>query len=246
MKISELFSRLAAFFYVPKCVACQERLDPDGGALCPTCLAAYMQEKATACPYCGSPFSSCLCATETLKRAGIDRVVKLFQYHPHDGRAVQNRLLFAIKRRGLAPAIELLAEELSANLELGLPRERDGLILTYAPRSPKARARYGFDHMEILGREVARRLGVTFDGLLIRKDGKEQKGLESRTARFCNMRGAFEAPADPRLRTADILLLDDVTTSGATLVSAVRALRAAGAKRITVAVLGCTLMKKNG
>ncbi|MBQ2719868.1 MAG: phosphoribosyltransferase, partial [Clostridia bacterium] len=40
-----------------------------------------------------------------------------------------------------------------------------------------------------------------------------------------------------------ILLLDDVTASGATLVSAVRALRRAGYRSITVAVLGCRILR---
>ena len=95
--------------------------------------------------------------------------------------------------------------------------------------------------MEILSRAVAKRLGLAWRPLLVRHGGNEQKKSRSRTARFRNMQNAYRVKRNAHLAGKRILLLDDVVASGATLSSAMRALRRAGARRITVAVLGYTV-----
>ena len=55
--------------------------------------------------------------------------------------------------------------------------------------------------------------------------------------RFTNVRRAFRARRSQRFNSRHVLLVDDVLTTGATCSEAARALRAAGAARITVAVL---------
>ena len=51
------------------------------------------------------------------------------------------------------------------------------------------------------------------------------------------MRRAFAVRAGYHLRDAHVLLVDDILTTGATCSEAARALRAAGAARVTVAVV---------
>ena len=92
--------------------------------------------------------------------------------------------------------------------------------------------------MAILSRAVAARLGLAWQPLLVRRGGREQKKSLSRTARFRNMQNAYRIKGEIDLKERRILLLDDVVASGATLASAMRALRHAGGRRITVATLG--------
>ena len=58
-----------------------------------------------------------------------------------------------------------------------------------------------------------------------------------------NMKTAYSYRGREGLSGAHVILLDDVVTSGATLMFASRVLRRAGAKRVTAAVLGSTLVK---
>src|SRR5439155_26039653 len=57
------------------------------------------------------------------------------------------------------------------------------------------------------------------------------------SARRENVRGAFRATADPRLRGQTVLLVDDVLTTGSTASEAARALKAVGVARVVVAAL---------
>ena len=79
------------------------------------------------------------------------------------------------------------------------------------------------------------------DALTRLSDGPAQHRL-ARQERLRNLRGAFAVPLDglQRLRDARVLLVDDVTTTGATLAAAAQALRAAGAARVDALVFART------
>lgn len=68
---------------------------------------------------------------------------------------------------------------------------------------------------------------------------RDQAGL-GQQARARNLSNAFTATRPGLLTGADVVLVDDVLTSGATLAEAARALRVAGARRVTAAVLAAT------
>ncbi|MEY4581963.1 MAG: hypothetical protein RL701_6666 [Pseudomonadota bacterium] len=89
----------------------------------------------------------------------------------------------------------------------------------------KLRAR-GWNQSALLARPVARVLGVPMRPSWLRRvrDTATQAGL-SRTARHSNVAGAFRAAPVPGMR---VLLIDDVKTTGATLLEATRCLEARG------------------
>lgn len=238
--MGRLLSRFRDLLFVPRCAGCGERLLPGGGALCEACYASYDLERNMGCPFCGAPFASCVCPGETLKRGGVTHLPKLFRYHPHGG-GVSNRMIYLLKHRAPRPLVELLARELAAAIRPYLPEGKGELLVTFAPRSRRAGRRYGLDHMAILSRAVAKELGAEWRQLLLRRDGGEQKKYPTRRERFQNMKGAYSYIGREELRGRRILLLDDVTTSGATLLFALRALRHAGARKIAVGVLGATM-----
>ena len=95
----------------------------------------------------------------------------------------------------------------------------------------------GFNQALELARQLAP--GKTEHGLLLRiKDTEAQSGLP-RAQRLRNVRHAFavEPVRAGLLAGANVVLLDDVMTSGASMFAAAAALRSAGATRITGIVL---------
>ena len=89
----------------------------------------------------------------------------------------------------------------------------------------------------MLAREVARAAGKPCDiGALMRvKATHSQVGL-SRTQRAENVQGAFRTAEGAEVKGRNVVLVDDVLTSGATANAASRALVRAGAKRVDVLV----------
>ena len=75
--------------------------------------------------------------------------------------------------------------------------------------------------------------------ILIRKKATAPQGKKSKAQRVAAMRGAFHVPTDQRYRIKgkDVLLIDDVLTTGASLSSAARCLKHAGAAEISVSTV---------
>jgi predicted amidophosphoribosyltransferase len=101
-----------------------------------------------------------------------------------------------------------------------------GAIVPVPPAPPRLRRR-GFDPAGELAAALAERLGTPLEPCLARRGGDHQVGR----------RRADRVGSPPRIHAvgespASVLLVDDVLTTGATLGSAARALRSAGAKRI--------------
>lgn len=94
-----------------------------------------------------------------------------------------------------------------------------------------------FNQAALLARAIGRDAGVPCDpGALARvKATRSQVGL-SRPARAANLQGAFRVPdaARPRLQGRRVVLIDDVTTTGATANAAARALMRGGAVCVDV------------
>jgi len=97
----------------------------------------------------------------------------------------------------------------------------------------------GWDHARTLARAAARKLGLPVGNELHRVRNTPPQVHLPRSRRIENVRGAFSVT--PRgakaLDGAHILLVDDVTTTGATANEAARTLLRAGAARVVLAVI---------
>ena len=121
-----------------------------------------------------------------------------------------------------------LAADLAGLAMSALPPDLQVDIVVPVPLTPSRERQRGYNQGGLLAAEVARRLDLPLDvGVLIRlRDTPPQTSLP-RAQRLANVRGSFRALR--KLSGARILLVDDVTTTGATIEAATRALRRRGA-----------------
>ena len=117
---------------------------------------------------------------------------------------------------------------------------REGQLGGYAaivpvPLSRKRRLRRGFNQAERIAQAVASLAAAELRPALLDKLGERppQAGL-SAAERKRNASGAYRASIPTALRGRDVLLVDDVFTTGATVEAAARALRRAGAGSVDV------------
>jgi ComF family protein len=111
----------------------------------------------------------------------------------------------------------------------------DTVVVHIPTASVRVRQR-GYDQSKLLAQEVARLRGLDHQPLLRRRHGDRQVG-SSRSERMKQAERAFELKPGIELHGKQILLIDDVTTSGATLMAAAKLLKAAGAERVDAAVV---------
>jgi ComF family protein len=123
--------------------------------------------------------------------------------------------------RVVAPAI---ADALPA-------RWRRPALITAVPLHPTRRRERGYDQASALAESLADTLGAPFSGALLERtrETRAQSSLGP-AARRRNVRGAFRVRHPGWVAGRRVLVVDDVLTTGATLVEAMGALRAAGAR----------------
>jgi ComF family protein len=117
--------------------------------------------------------------------------------------------------------------------------DRADLVLPM-PLSAQRIAERGFNQSLVLARALSAEKAAT--GLLLKvRDTPAQAALD-RQQRLRNVKGAFavEPLRAQQLRGRDIVLVDDVMTSGASIFTAAQVLRDAGARRVTALVLART------
>jgi predicted amidophosphoribosyltransferase len=119
-------------------------------------------------------------------------------------------------------------------------------VLVPVPISTARRLSRGIDHAAVIARGAGAVLGVPVVNGLRRKHGPAQSRLPA-SRRKTNLSGVFSPRSGPDLRDMNVIIVDDVTTTRATLMGACRALiagrKALGDKaegRILTAVLGVT------
>lgn len=93
---------------------------------------------------------------------------------------------------------------------------------------PSRRAR-GYDQAELIAKHYARFNHLKYRNILLRIEHKKQVG-RSRQERFKNVQGNFEAKGD--IQGLNVILIDDVITTGATISECAKTLRLAGAKKV--------------
>lgn len=103
--------------------------------------------------------------------------------------------------------------------------------VSWVPVSKKRLRRRGYDQAELLARSACRAWDTRPVRLLAKqRHNPAQSGLEGVEKRWENVRGAYRAL--PEARGRRILLVDDICTTGATLLSCVKALEEAGAAEV--------------
>jgi ComF family protein len=113
-----------------------------------------------------------------------------------------------------------------------------GVVVVPVPLHPSRLADRGFNQSALIASRVARHLDAPLRAraLARARDTPPQATLD-RTARLANLAGAFLARYPGQIRARDILLIDDVRTTGATLDACARASIDAGARSVRSAVV---------
>jgi len=214
---------LAAFVLPQRCPGCGVPA-PAARLLCEACRAAIPRVSFALCAHClarGADPAGC--------RAHPGRQVWPAWLYDERAACVVHALKYG-GRRGLAPG---LAAEL-ARVVPGAPRH--DLVMAVPLHSARRRER-GYNQAGLLAESLAGAIGVPgLAGAIERaRDTRPQARLDPR-ARRANVAGAFRVTRPGWLEGRNILLVDDVVTTGATFDACLTALERAGARAMGIAL----------
>jgi ComF family protein len=226
-----------ALLYPGICAACSASLPPGRDRFCSTCRMALTSDVQPTCPHCASTVGAftqiedgCLqCRNATFHFEGAIRL------GPYEG--LLRDLILRIKHEPGELLAELLSDLWAEHAEARL-RALGADLVVPVPLHWRRRWTRGYNQSEVLARGLATRLGVPCrPGCLRRARFTPDQTRQTAAARRDNVRGAFQSRPSEHLRQRCVLLVDDVLTTGSTASEAARALHAAGAARVVVAVL---------
>jgi len=229
-QVAKLTSMAVDLLFPQWCVGCGE----GGRFLCSSCRSSLSRIVPPLCPKCGkSQLAGILCPSCVSWQAEIDGIRSPFRF---DG--VMRQAIYQLKYRNVRALAASMAMLLQDYLVIN---PMPGEVLVPVPLHQKRLRERGCNQSGLLAQELSKLINLPLvDNCLLRK---RQAPPQARTStvgeRRDNVADAF-ACCDNRLQGKQVLLIDDVSTSGATLDACAGALKAGGA----ALVWGLTLAKE--
>lgn len=231
---------LLGLFFQRECRGCGRRVEsPLLGRLCEQCWDRIPVLSGPCCPRCCLPLPALTwkgreeasCRDCRRLKPRFRRAKALF---PFKGlaREMIHDYKFSSATSLRRPLARCLARTY-ASTDWGLTHS----CLVHVPTSPEALKERGFDHAADLAKSLSLRLGIPHFPALARKPGFRRQSNLSRAQRLLNTREAYIIKEGHSLGGLNVLLVDDVLTTGATASTCARALLTAGATKVDVLAL---------
>ncbi|MCH5299181.1 MAG: ComF family protein [Ruminococcus sp.] len=211
--MNKLFSTLVRIFYPQRCPYCNCVIEHNM-IQCEVCAkqmpARYFQNFAKGGYPCYSPF---------FYQGIFATAVKRFKFHNFSQYASQ------------------LAVPLAASI-MDMKNDVAFDLVTYVPMHPSRERKRGYNQSKLLAREVSKLIGIECADLLEKvKNNPEQHKCTSSKERKENVKGVFSVVDKQAVKGKNILVIDDILTSGYTLGECCRVLSKAGGRVIQCATL---------
>jgi ComF family protein len=229
-QLSQLAELAIDFFFPRRCVGCGKV----GSFLCSNCYKKLPKLLGPLCPKCGRPQASgILCPSCWQLQTEIDGIRSPYRFDEVIREAIHQLKYYNLKAISFCLA-ELLADYLQLN---PLPGE----AIVPVPLHPRRLRERGYNQSSLLARELGKltNLPVIEDCLIRVKEAQPQVKASNVEERRRNVIHAFMCQNE-KVSGKQIILIDDVCTSGATLESCASALKSKGA----TSVWGLTLARE--
>lgn len=223
---------IAGLLYPPRCPVCDGLLFPERGrrlGICLSCEKKITRITEPVCKKCGKPLSD-----ERKEYCG-DCARKPHSYR--QGKAVflykgeMRQSMYRFKYSNRREYAAFYADEAAAQYAEWIRRRNIEVIVPIPMYPPKCRRR-GYNQAEVFARALGRKLNLPVDTKLVKRtrDTTPQKELND-SQRRNNLKDAFRVTGK-RTDCKQILLADDIYTTGSTMDAVAEALLSAGAENI--------------
>lgn len=218
-----LTDALKNLVFPPVCVSCKKV----GSLLCDDCYGRIQWLSEPLCPQCGrivadSPSICYVCRKRPLPLSKIRAATQFVDPIP--------QIIHNMKYNGY----HALAEPLADLMVKAWPQWQFDIDLVLpVPLHPDRQKKRGYNQSALLTKHMCRQLLLPYDleAISRTRHTSPQVGLNA-IDRLANVRGAFRADA-AKVAGKNILLIDDVCTTGATMAATAEALLMVGAKTVS-------------
>ena len=224
----KVMSGILDYIYPPRCPIC-DRLPAQGRSICRECDSGINRVTEPVCKRCGKPMEN------ERKEYCTDCIEEEHKYRQgkavfvYEGKIKQSmyRFKYSNKREYAsfyaAEAVRLYGD--------WIRRRKIETIIPIPMYSGKQRRR-GYNQAEVFAKALGRELGIKADAGVVKRirDTTPQKELNNKERRR-NLKNAFQLSSDI-VKYKEILLVDDIYTTGSTMDAVTEVLLSAGVKNI--------------
>jgi ComF family protein len=237
-----LADAMIAVLLAPACAVCARPLEhPTRGPVCAACWQAISLIASPVCDSCGDPLPSWRVASAEESRCarcrGGGRVVRARAIGAYEG--ALRSIVHAFKydgRRSVAPRLAMLLAGSGAVVLEGAD------LVTPVPLHRARQRSRGFNQAE----DIARQLPLPMVRALRRVRRTPSQTDLPEAERHANVRGAFSLARGARIRGAVVVVVDDVSTTGATIEACARVLLEGGAREVRALTLARVVSRRPG
>ena len=213
-----MLDKLISLISPHHCVVCSDIAD----GMCKKCMLQLKPFNLHNCILCGYGLNTGNRCCSSCELANVNQLITVKMSKD------LRKLLHEYKYNNKRAFCKVLAQIVSNNID----NTGRNYIIVPLPPSSKHRRQRGYDHILNIVRHLSKMTNCEYEMVLKRKTNFRQVGADRQT-RFTQAENAFISryPLSPD-RT--YIIFDDVITTGATITSAVRALRSGGARKIQI------------
>ena len=218
MKLLDAFFEL---LYPPKCIVCDEPILSYG--YCQQCKGKIVPISETMCLQCGCESKFCECKKRIYHFDGITT--------PYFNEEYARQAVYDLKFSRKFNCVKPFSKEMAKCIKKSYGLENIDLICC-VPASKKTMYERGFNQSDLFAKEISEILNIEYNAnLLVKKSKtKTQHRIRNIEDRFANVRDGYKSVFD--LKGKNILLVDDIKTTGASLDECARQLKFSGAENV--------------
>ena len=225
----------------PACAVCTDHLhEPLSGCVCRSCWRSIRPITPPICDSCGDPLSrpGTHCRDCSAQRSAVTRARAIGEYE-----GALREIIHALKYAGRLSLAKPLASEMRVR---GKDLLEDVDCVVPVPLHWRREHQRGFNQ----AREIARHLGPPVVCALVRRRATRPQVELAADHRRANVADAFGASRSwwraPDIRGRKVLLIDDVSTTGATLDACARVLQLVGARSVHALTAARVITRRPG
>ena len=240
-----LFNKLLDVIFPPICLSCRKNLDKENGSLfnknlcadcapkieiasgflCPKCLRRLPEPKSAGWRTCHPETKFVLGAASSYQNAVVREIIHSLKYQKIKAAAgVLGQILF------------IYLSKILQNSDWDF----ENFTVIPIPLHSKKQKERGFNQSLLIAESLLEKMnlsGFQTDNLVKIKNTESQTQLQNFEEREQNVAASFALKNPESVKNKNIVLIDDVFTSGATMREAVKTLKQSGAKKIIALVV---------
>lgn len=230
--VNKLWTSISEAIFPVNCLVCDDKK----GWLCPKCLKKIEYINSNSCPFCNKLTRYGQVCPNCKRNHHLNGLIAACYFNEPI-----KKLIYQYKYRKARDISKLLSRIIIEKITGHKIAEKENTIVVPIPLHPLSKTKRGFNQAQLIAKDVSTKLKLNYQPEIIKrvKLTKTQAKL-TREERKENIKDAFSLTNKINLKNKDIILIDDVFTTGATLEEAARTVKKATARQ----VWGCVVAKR--